>query len=437
MIKVVIPNDNIPEREYIIKIIFSEFLGLQYSIFPSDTELNYTISFGKSEIIIKDRFFGFHRETLSYLNPSTLPESVIFAKNIFTIEDDIPVIYGTDEVQLNENNIVCGIDLFASSFFMLTRWEEYVNKNRDNYNRFPGKESIAFKNNFLNRPIVNEYVEMLWNMLNKLGFSGERRARTFELVPTHDVDALTLVSIKSVIGDFIKRRNIKLALRHAKYLYSNDPYDTYDYLMTTSEKYGVKSRFYFMSTDSKLEYDTSDYLKRIKFKSIIRQINARGHLVGFHPGYYTYDNHGRWSYEKKLLEEAAKLKIVESRQHYLRTDISKTLAICDMNNIEIDSTLGYADKEGFRCGTGDLFNVFDFLKRKHLQIKERPLIIMDGTLRQYQKYSEVQAKEIIQYYITVCERYQSKLTILFHNSSFYAEWNGYKSIYDEIFASNT
>ena len=67
---------------------------------------------------------GIHRETLSYLNPSALPESVIFAKNIFTIEDDIPVIFGTDEVQLNENNIVCGIDLFASSFFILTRWEE-------------------------------------------------------------------------------------------------------------------------------------------------------------------------------------------------------------------------------------------------------------------------------------------------------------------------
>ena len=102
--------------------------------------------------------------------------------------------------------------------------------------------------------------------------------------------------------------------------------------------------------------------------------------------------------------------------------------------MEIESTLGYPDIEGFRCGTGYLFNIFDFLKEAASN-KRTSFNYYGWTLRRSQKYSNIQAKEIIQYYITVCERYQSKLTILFHNSSFDEGWDGYKSIYDEIFDS--
>jgi hypothetical protein len=98
--------------------------------------------------------------------------------------------------------------------------------------------------------------------------------------------------------------------------------------------------------------------------------------------------------------------------------------------MEIDSTLGYAHNEGFRCGTGDIFTVFDFLERRQLHVKERPLIIMDGTLRQ--QYSHEQALTIIQYYISIGRKYNSSITLLFHNSSFYGEgWEGYDSLYSK------
>ena len=95
--------------------------------------------------------------------------------------------------------------------------------------------------------------------------------------------------------------------------------------------------------------------------------------------------------------------------------------------MEIDSTLGYARNEGFRCGTGDVFNVFDFLSRRPLELKERPLILMDGTLR---KYSTNTALSKIKEYITLGERYSSSITLLFHNTTFYGElWDGYDILY--------
>lgn len=435
MLNIVIPDNNIPEREYIVRSLFFDYLGLQYNVTVNDADMNYSIEFDRSELVIKDYFFGLYPDTHSYLTTDSLPKKIVYTKNEFTTENDIPVIYGTDEFYVAENRIICGIDIFASSFFMLTRWEEYVNMARDEHTRFPGSASTAFKNHFLHRPVVNEYVEMLWRMLQKLGYKGERTQRCFELVLTHDVDHLDYPKTHKIIfGDILKRKNLKLAQNHFKsFLKSgSNPYDTFDFIMTSSEKLGLKSHFYFLSSNSKLPRDPDFYLRSKRFNNKIQEIKRRGHIIGFHPGYYTFNDLEKWSTEKQSLENAVQDTIVEGRQHYLRFDISKTFDIWNKNDMEIDSTLGYARNEGFRCGTGDIFTVFDFLERAQINVNERPLIIMDGTLRQYQQYSQEQAIEIILYYISVGKRYNTLITLLFHNSSFYGEWEGYGSIYEEI-----
>ena len=427
-----IPEDNLPERRYIINVLLSDFLGLEYTILSSPLYHDYTLLFDGTEIIIKDVFWKEYKDDLSYLTKDAFPRSAFYARNRFTFEDDIPVIYGNDKCELSGKKLICGIDIFASSFFMLTRWEEFVNKKRDKHNRFVENESYAWKNNLLSRPLVNEYVEMLWNMLVGLGFAGERKKRSYELILTHDVDALTYVSYRTVLGDLIKRKKLSLAWKSLKFTLGKDPFDIYDFLMSISEKLGIKSHFYFMSTDSKREYDTSWYVKRKKFHSIIKDIKSRGHIIGFHPGYYTYDNPQRWRYEKSVLEDAIKQEVDEGRQHFLRISVPGTLEIWENNNMKIDSTLGYSGKEGFRCGTGDAFHVFDFLERKQLRLKERPLVVMDGTLKTSRNYSDEEAKEIVRSYILTGRKYKMAITFLFHNSSFFGIWEGYDDVYKEV-----
>lgn len=435
MINIQIPNNNVPEREYIIDTILSGYLGLEYSTHIDEAARDYVILINQNELIIKDSFFSNYPVPLSYQVKGALPKKVVYSRNAFASETDIPVIYGNEEIVREGSNIRVGVDIFASAFFMLTRWEEFVNMRRDEHARFRGEESIAFKNGFLHRPIVNEYVEMLWNLLQGVGYKGERAKRYFELVLTHDIDALTYVSYKTIIGDIWARKNIKLAWNNSKYLIGRDPFDTYDFLMKTSEDAGVKSHFYFMSSSSKLRYDPPYYLNTRKFSSVVRNIKARGHVIGFHPGYYTFEDYERWTSEKAALERAVKQPITEGRQHFLRMDISRTLSIWDSNQMEVDSTLGYSDKEGFRCGTGDEYRVFDFLSRKPLFLKERPLIIMDGTLLQHQKYSYEEALKTMQDYIAICKKYQSKLTILFHNSIFAEPWQAFTGLYQEALLS--
>lgn len=433
MLNITIPDNNIPEREYIIGVLLGDFLGLKYHIRTEANSRHYTLSFDHSEIDIKDSFFNVYPKKLSYLTSEALPQKIHFIKNDFTSEFDIPVIYGTDEITVKRNKIICGIDIFASAFFMLSRWEEYVNKTRDEHMRFPYTASIAYLNGFLDRPVVNEYVELLWKLLKKSGYISERKNRSFELVLTHDIDQMDYPRTYYILlGDLLKRRNLKLARRNmTSYLKQrSNPYDTFDFLMSASEKIGVKSHFYFMSSDSRIPPDNDYYLLSRRFKEKVKEIRRRGHIIGFHPGYYTHNDPTRWSYEKQLLEESAQETIIEGRQHYLRFENPGTFNIWESNHMQIDSTMGFARKEGFRCGTGDTFPVYNILERRELQLKERPLIIMDGN---FQHYSMEQALTVAQRFISLGQKYASSITLLFHNTTFYGEeWVGFEDLYKRL-----
>lgn len=420
MITVSFPNNNVPEREYAILSLF-EIIGCEVSVSSQASIYDYIISWKDRKIIVHDGFWNQHKEPLSYLDKSFFP-LVSRATNKFTVEDDIIVLYGNDCVEVKNKTIECGIDIFASSFFMLTRWEEYVNTKRDNHNRFVAIDSVAYNEGFLERPIVNEYAELLWNMMSSLDGELGRKRNGFEIIPTHDIDYLyhphrAFGLLKLSICDVLKRSNFTQAFNHLLQLFQNDPIDTIDFIMDVSEESGLKSHFFFMSTSWRIDKKrSSDYIYSRKFKKTIRNITRRGHYVGFHPGYFSYNNDKQWRLEKELLEEQSQLKIVEGRQHYLMCSLPTTLSIWADSGMEMDSTLSYSDRIGFRCGTGNKFFFYDFLNRKRTQLKELPLIAMDKTLVATVGVDGMKHK--LQSLFTLGERYSMPITILFHNTIF-------------------
>lgn len=449
MITIRIPNNHIQERSYIIQVLFGEFLGLKHEI-NTKKEENYEIILENGyKLIIRDAFFSlFSEDGLEYLTPKNIPTNVIFVKNQFTPGENIPVLYGSEELSVSPEQIICGIDLFASSFFMLTRWEEYVNKERDMHNRFPARASVAYKFGFLDRPIVNEYVEMLWNMLKHLGIEQERKQRKFQYILTHDVDHIEYwkspwVLIKRVGAEMIKRKSIKGATEsfkdfiNVKIGKSRDPYDTFDLLMDISESIGVKSHFYFMS-GGLTSYDNRYNIDSIRAKEIIRKIEERDHIIGLHPSFNTYNNKEQWQMEKKKLEEVLGYQVKEGRQHFLRFEVPFTWRIWEENGMEFDSTLGYADREGFRCGTCYDFPVFDFLQRRKLQLREYPLIVMEGSFTTYQSIEPIVMENRINMLISKVKRYNGNFVYLWHNSSFkVGKWRDFDRVYSKTLVNNT
>lgn len=445
MIKIIIPNNNLNERQYIIDIIFDEFLGLEYKFEVGSKNLqayNIELENGK-RLIIEDHFFNNFPEGLEYLKESNVPKKIEYIKNEFTPEEDIPVIYGTNTLITTyqpSKTIQSGIDIFASSFFMLARWEEFVNKNRDKHNRFSVTESLAFKNNFLDRPIVNEYIEMLWSMLVYLGINQKRKKRQFNFVLTHDVDnPLRYTNLKSTIreimADIIKRKDIKSAIRKTKVLLKieKDPFDTFDYLMDISEKIGTKSYFFFMG-EGVTQYDNRYKCGDPFVQKLIQKIKKRKHHIGIHPTYDAYNNLLQFKKEKKELEKELNSSILFGREHYLRFEVPTTWQIWEDSGMEWDSTLSYASQEGFRCGVCYEYSVFNILTRKKLKLKEKPLIVMDGSIVMYQpNMSIVEIETKINNLIYKTKKYNGQFVFLWHNSNFNTpEWKKYQNIYEKV-----
>ncbi len=446
MIKIIIPNNNINERKYIIDILFNEFLGLEYSIEIIENSKNYSIVLeNKKKLMFQDCFFNKFQKDLQYLEEVNIPKKVKFVINNFIIEKDIPVIYGTDKLIIdNQKSITCGIDIFASSFYMLTRWEEYVNKIRDEHSRFPAYASLACKNNFLDRPIVNEYVEMLWNMLKYLGINDNRKEREFKLLLTHDVDVpLNYTSLKSTvrvaIGDIIKRKNIKLALdnflpRLKVHLgIEKDPFDTFDYLMDISEKVGTKSYFFFMGS-GQTKFDNYYKINDGFIHRLIEKIKKKGHYIGIHPTYNAYIDLEQFKKEKVEVEENLDTQITFGREHYLRFEVPTTWQIWEDCKMEWDSTLCYADKEGFRCGVCYEYSVFNILTRKQLKLKEKPLVVMECSFVTYQPNITSTTMEIkIKELLGRVKKYNGEFVFLWHNSNFNTpKWKKYQDVYKNV-----
>jgi len=444
MLKIAFSNYFAKEKNYIFHVIFNEFLGLKYHV-EYHEQNNYTIQLENGNLLIfSDSFFSKHIESQAYLFENNLPEKPDFEQNTFTKERDIPILFGSESFEIvgEKNKILsCGNDIFAAAFFMLTRWEECVSPCKDEHLRFPDKQAYVIKHNLQHRPIVNEYVEMLWNMLDFLGIKQKRKELKYKLIPTHDIDFFRrFVNVKQLIrslaADVLKRKSIaQAASTFSNYFKTitnkkKDDFDTFDFLMQISEKQGLKSHFYFIA-GLKTELDVHYNYNTKQLFECIQNIENKGHIVGIHGSYNSFNDNRTFNSELSRLQTISK-SVKIGRQHYLRFENPQTWQIWEANKMQYDSSLAFSSEIGFRCGVCLPFSVFDVLQRKHLRLKELPLIMMDSALRRKTDSPE----EFYTYNKSlsdVVRKYNGNFCILWHNSNLFThQWLDFIDVYKMI-----
>ena len=389
-------------------------------------------------------FFG-----KNYLEPNSLPPTPLKKY------EGLPVIYhgrGNHEawVRKSEGLIETNVDIIASSFFMLSRYEEVVLDIKDEHSRFPASASLAFGEGFLNRPIVNEYIELLWNWVHALepGLTPKPlwpENKDFAVCLTHDVDHLRRYSflppvtrIGSAVlrgGDFRLGFNIAIDYLMTLFHLKKDPFDTFAYILNLEHKLGFTSSFYFMAGGgSKLDVKYS--ILEPKVVKLLRQIEDKGSEAGMHASYNSYDRPEHIESEKARLDRVVGGEGCGCRQHYLRWKAPYTWQAQESAGLLYDATVGFADHAGFRCGFCLPFEPFDIIRDRKLNIWELPLTVQEETLRHagYQNLRPEEAyKEMVQL-IQVTRRCHGVFVLLWHNSSFdpLSGWAGWKEVYDKV-----
>ena len=106
------------------------------------------------------------------------------------------------------------------------------------------------------------------------------------------------------------------------------------------------------------------------------------------------------------------------RQHYLRWRAPTTWLNWEAAGLTYDSTVGYAERAGFRAGTSREFRAFDLVGSRLLSLIERPLVVMDTTLLHYRKLGATDAAiECGLRLKSRCRRLGGHFTLLWHNSN--------------------
>jgi peptidoglycan/xylan/chitin deacetylase (PgdA/CDA1 family) len=366
---------------------------------------------------------------------------------------DIPIIFGDGHYRDHPvRPAELGIDIFGSAFFMLSRYEELVIPESDSHDRFPSSASIARACGFLGRPIIDEYVEILWSAMARLWPNLRRKPARFQVKPSHDVDEPSRDAfrdlkevLKESAGDVLKRRNFGRACQgpwhwlHGQWaLHPKDPYNTFDRLMDLSEEIGTKSTFYFMTGCTNPAYDRGYSITHSAVRRLMRRIHDRGHEIGLHPSYETYCRPDLVQQEADRLRKALRIAGVRqetlgARMHYLRWRCPATWRAMVSAGIDHDATLGFADSVGFRCGTCHDYTAFDVHAERAIDLRVRPLIAMDGSILDT-KYMGLGissgAQAVLGEMRRCCERVRGSFSLLWHNNEFQraGAWDLYRGV---------
>jgi hypothetical protein len=167
----------------------------------------------------------------------------------------------------------------------------------------------------------------------------------------------------------------------------------------------------------KTVYDNFYSIDDNRIQKLIQKLKSERHFIGIHPSYASYNDIKLLSKEKDKLENSTSLVITFGRHHYLNFELPTTWQTWEEIGMQWDSTLGYADLPGFRCGACYEYSVFDILNRKKLKLKEKPLIVMECTIfeeRYLNLNYEESYKKIISY-IDEVKKYNGEFVLLWHN----------------------
>lgn len=418
-----------PRVRYIFKHIFSRILQV---------EIDFT-----SKV---EAFVAHNGPKMSYTK-------VPLGKEFFIRSHDLLFDQGVSDLEINIqkwDDVLCffnsgskssiPFDIFAASFFLISRYEEYLPHVRDQHERFNPEQSVAFKYRFLEKPLVDVWAMKLKEVLKEKFPTYDFPERTFNYISTIDVDNAFAYKYKSFVrsvggfvNDFFRFKlrsfwdRLMVLIRIRK-----DPYNMFDRILELSQLHSIKTIFFFLIADY-TTFDTNVSPAKSQFRLLIKHISDYA-LVGLHPSYFTMKNAQTMKKEKLRLENITNIQTTRSRQHFLRFSLPETYQNLIDLEIEEDYSMGYASHVGFRASTCTPFYFYDLDFEIQTPLKIYPFALMDTTLNDYMGLTPKQSLGKIKDLYEEVKNVQGTLITLFHNESIsgYMRWRGWQRVYQTM-----
>lgn len=332
-------------------------------------------------------------------------------------------------------------DIFAASFYLLSRYEEYLPHVKDDYGRFTASESIAFKHNFLQQPVVDIWAYKLKAIIQEKYTEFNFPVQNYKVQPVIDVPRAyyykqkgLLRTIGGIFNDLIRLRLRKLYERTTVLTgFKRDPHDTFKWIINKQKHCDFKFLFLFLIGDYST-YDKNISINKKEFVSLIKSV-ADYSRVGLKASYFALDDLSILKKEKKNMESIINYELQASRHSFSKLNLPKSYRHLVELEINQDYTMGYIKELGFRAGTCTPFLFYDLDYEVQTPLQIHSFHCLDAALLKH--HSQLDKKEAVQRIIQQIKKVNGTFTPIFHNYSFSddALWMGYRELFTMILDS--
>jgi len=317
---------------------------------------------------------------------------------------------------------VLPFDIFAAAFYLISRYEEYLPHETDEYGRFAHSNALAYRENFLHVPLVNIWLQEFKRLLAARFPGLAFRRNQFSNVITYDVDIAYSYLDKGVLRNLggtvrsIRAGDWNSVVRRWKVLLGkkNDPFDCFEWLDALHLYCRLKPYYFFLVSAKNSKYDKNVPTSSKRLRELI-EYYAGTYNVGIHPSWQSGDQPGLMKEELEWLEVVAGKKIVASRQHYIRMTLPGTYRQLIANHVNKDFSMGYGSINGFRASVCSGFAWYDLEREEETSLIIHPFCYMDANAYFEEKLTPQQAYgELIKFYNEV-KKVNGMLITIWHN----------------------
>lgn len=330
-----------------------------------------------------------------------------------------------------------GFDLLSASFYLLSRYEEYLPHQTDAYNRYAPEQSLAYRDGFLQQPLINRWMKEFRDSLARFFVQENLPRKRFRFQPTYDIDIAYAYRYhplwKSVLGFYkdLLTGHLDRVLERGN-VYSGrvkDPFDVYAWL-DDLHRQGVRPIFFLLGLLQNSPEDRNLLLKNKAIRRLYRALSEH-YQSGWHPSRESGKQAGLFQREKQALEQLIKQPLYHSRFHYLSFQLPGDYRKLAAAGIQYDYSMGYGSVNGFRASYADPFYWFDLEENKTTSLLVHPFCFMDSAAFFGEGLDADAAGKELQAFADTLRGLNAHMTIIAHNHFLTEQpkWLHWRNIY--------
>jgi hypothetical protein len=329
-------------------------------------------------------------------------------------------------------------DIFAASFYLLSRYEEYLPHVSDEYGRFMAETSMAKHHGFLHQPVVDIWAYRLKEVIAHRFPDFVFPEKTYGVRPVIDIPVAYYFRHKGLLrtfggflGDLVRLRFYQFYQRFLVITgFRRDPYDSFRWIINRQKTCSQKFQFFFLIGDYST-YDKNISVNKKPFVSLIKSVGDYS-LVGLKASYFALEDAKKLKTEKQRLERITNRELMAVRNSYSKLNLPATYR--NLNDLEIlqDYTMGYVNELGFRAGSCTPFQFYDLDFEVQTPLQIVPYHCMDFALLNYK--SQLDRKQALLKMMDEIKAVNGTFVPVFHNYSLgnASRWTGFRELFNLI-----